>query len=1440
MNSTLRPIVRFVALTLLTALSAAGRCWAQGPELLAVKVSSPAIVRPAGANVHFAHLSFEYAAGKSPISHALIATVTDKKFPQVHVAGGAVGIVGPKGIGRYQVAFNASSPLGAYEYRVQLVDQLGNKSDELSATVTLVQDGVAPITVTAATPASGKVGALISLAGTGFIAGKPGPNSVFIGGIQAPVTQALAGSMTFRVPQGAASGPVTVVNSAGIAYSPAKFTVLADVKLTRPGGGALTTLTSASLSPRITGIEVGTVEWRVNGIAGGTEVLGTIDSAGTYHAPAAPVPAGVVITAVDKSTALVLAQTRIAPHAPTPLRGKGLIKVATGGRALEPNGLLAIEVDPAKLSGEAAISTIKSEFVKPGTVIQNIPETAIPLAKFDIRTTSEPKLYSPAKFRAMLPRQMTPGALITAYLTDKLGNSLGTKPFKVASDGQSVEGLIPSLDTSVCLTTVDGIPTLTDGPMPLVTSIRAPGAIEEGSTIPVLIQGTNFRSGNSHVWAHCTTDPTVDAQLTVGPTLVSADGTQLGFTLHVGTLPQLRAGQTIPVSFTVSTITAKGKPASTVEAGPVTVQGLDELSLVKPGGPIYTVDGQHVDRVISDNARYSEIYIARGMTLGIGSLVGVVSGATEAGGSIDLTSIDAFEAAYGKLPWLTADLRSKYPNLRIFQPSNKLITLECTGPVNIQGAVIFSGMRGGENMQMTDPAIQGKARIGGLASGVLSGGWGGDGRVSQGEITVDGRPAGNSVPDRGRGRLGGGDIDRGQAVGGEGSRFDPVSFSFDNYFKTPVTIISHVFSAATPEMAAAGLAEDLFKLAISSALAPTNVPGPIPSTSGRGGSGGSLAPEQSPIMPDNAAIPLRPSGGGAGGGGGGSSFSKSTLFSLNVQTDPRKGGGGGGGGGAAGALKITAGGPLAIADQAQLLGIGGRGGNGEPHGALAGPGGGGGGGAGGVLKIQAPQVYNSGWIDLSGGDIGGSLLIDTNHGVPIPTQGSGRIHVLDGASSGAFLYYGSDQAGSIFSDHALLAWPDGRACAIGLQVPSNGTGSIRAIGHGYSPIGVLTAQISHERPLERYILIISSDKRLIVATAPDPASGAPAIVPLGGDSGSGGVIADLNTIPDLLGFALTAVCQSPVAPYNIYVGGFKDTDTPGIAQAQVFELDSGGGFRRTVWSGRTLARNDMAGNIRSLDVRSDGVLVMLMCPETDQPGGVYSLNPAGGTPTRVWQDAANLASVAIMRPAHVDPSVPTHSPGRAAQPDLFFAVQRGTAIALDTDGGVGIPPLPGQPRVQRRDMSGIVLPMAAFGSDSISSPGAPGMCRIDGALPGSLSPRIDYAGQPLPDMIFHNAKTTYGAPVVSSFTGALSGLYTEIEGLVFGGTGTIHVFGQGADPTRQVVINCNNVGTRVSPDGLGQVTGTVTLTPGFNTIWMTTDDSGPAPELLKKVVLYIP
>jgi RHS repeat-associated protein len=161
----------------------------------------------------------------SSSSAAVTGTVTDALSGVSSVTcNGAPAIV-------QSGSFNCSITLisGANTITAKATDVAGNTS---SATENVTLSNAAPPVINSFSPTSGPIGTQITLTGSNFTAGGTGTPTVTLsqqggGSIGAPVASFTATSISFVIPAGAASGPVTVTAANSSAVSAASLSVVA-------------------------------------------------------------------------------------------------------------------------------------------------------------------------------------------------------------------------------------------------------------------------------------------------------------------------------------------------------------------------------------------------------------------------------------------------------------------------------------------------------------------------------------------------------------------------------------------------------------------------------------------------------------------------------------------------------------------------------------------------------------------------------------------------------------------------------------------------------------------------------------------------------------------------------------------------------------------------------------------------------------------------------------------------------------------------------------------------------------------------------------------------------------------------------------------------------------------------------------------------------------
>lgn len=149
------------------------------------------------------------------------------------------------------------------------------------------------------TPPRGPVGTLVQIFGTGF---NQGVTSVSFNGVTAVVVGTSLTTVSTLVPEGATTGPITVVTPRGTVNTSKPFVVKG--VLVTPQAATLPAGESLQFGLTVSGTATGGVVWTAGDVEGGSASVGTITAGGLYTAPnlevGNPVQVLVRATSVDE------------------------------------------------------------------------------------------------------------------------------------------------------------------------------------------------------------------------------------------------------------------------------------------------------------------------------------------------------------------------------------------------------------------------------------------------------------------------------------------------------------------------------------------------------------------------------------------------------------------------------------------------------------------------------------------------------------------------------------------------------------------------------------------------------------------------------------------------------------------------------------------------------------------------------------------------------------------------------------------------------------------------------------------------------------------------------------------------------------------------------------------------------------------------------------
>ena len=339
-------------------------------------------------------------------------------------------------------------------------------------------------------PRQGPVGTLVTIFGTGF---NQGVTTVSFNGVTATILGTTLVSVVAAVPDGATTGPITVVTPRGTVSTATPFVVRG--VLLSPQAVTLPAQDSVQFDVTVSGTPTSDVTWSVNGVDGGSSTVGTISNGGFYTTPTlaggSTVQFSVRATSVDDSELFAEAVVTVVPFgAGYQFRSDGL-SVRYGTPANTP---------PTYIKG--AVS------VRYGTPPNNLP-TYIKGA-VSVRYGTPPNGPPTYINGAVSVRYGTPPNSPPTYLNGAVSVRYGTPPNSPP-------------------TFVTGAVSASRGPV--LTSL-SPGTIARGATVTLTIDGVTL-NGASSISFFRLANGSPATGITVSNISVNGSGTTLTATITV-------------------------------------------------------------------------------------------------------------------------------------------------------------------------------------------------------------------------------------------------------------------------------------------------------------------------------------------------------------------------------------------------------------------------------------------------------------------------------------------------------------------------------------------------------------------------------------------------------------------------------------------------------------------------------------------------------------------------------------------------------------------------------------------------------------------------------------------------------------------------------------------------------------------------------------------
>ena len=891
----------------------------------------------------------------------------------------------PTGSSLRKFIIDSSFVEGSYQVGIEVLDATGNGSGIQTKSFTIDQDAPRFLEITGVEPAAGKPGDRVVINGIGFEA-EPQANSVsFESAIKRAEVLSVNGTqLEVIVPEGARTGTIGLMTPRGRTDSLSPFTVVPTISLS-PASTQLLTGSSADFSCVPGGTGTYTIVWSINGQTTPDLSLGAIDDLGHFTAPSSLPPVNpLTLRCTSSDVQTLYAEASITVVAPAPMPGQDLVQAANGGQITSARGEVTIDVPPGSLSQDTVISV---EWVNPD-MLPLPTENSYNLAAVRLEPSGL-QFSQPVTVVFSLRNWEEPGTTLAVYLADGASGAIDTgKEATVDETGLKASTTIDHFSTIFVTNQIqipvtyffshasEYVPYLNQ--FTVSTSDVRP--FVEGLSVPVLVKRASgpgsmigpFLSRNFSVVAKLNDN----TSLSTGPLRIwSQDGWELATEIRIPVLPECHKGETMGANLVIG---FENFGLSQNIHIPFEIQCLDELSFSRWSVPAPLPEGAEVNQNDSDGTvtvniftgttyRFSQLSIGEGgilkvnYTQGADPAVVEVTGNIEVQGEIVSAGENGIQGGEGRRqgPWYDTHLYGGSGAWGGFPNGGK------GGRGGPWSGAISTGCIDEQDAQHDCVAYCGDLNTSGpwpttCPEGTTCACYGDYGFSTSdcvplcGYVYVNNSPDGEKgddspAPNGGTGGLGGQEWNPGSGLAAVYDMYELATAITNG----PTAIIDMV-------EASFGMVQETWKIF-------ANANGEMASA----GQGGYGPPGYSP----NLSFFSPPLGGGGGGGAG-----KTDMNTPFVEGDAAGGGGGGGGGGAP-SLKLVTASKVTILNGGSINGRGGNGGRGGkgstgPEEEAAG-GGGGAGGNGAQILIIAPEVINSGTINLKRG-VGGASAFFLN------------------------------------------------------------------------------------------------------------------------------------------------------------------------------------------------------------------------------------------------------------------------------------------------------------------------------------------------------------------------------------------------------------------------------------------------------------------------------